>query len=400
MRNLRPASGHAQPQDKDALMQITSIAFRGINVTPKTNWCFLEVRTEDGLTGTGECTLASHEPLLEAEAGRLAAVAVGQDARRRNLLCRLHPHAPGGLVTQAVLSAFEQALCDLAAQRASEPLHLFLGGAVQETVPLYANINRGANPRSPEGFAAAAARATGQGFSAIKFAPFEPLMWEDGFSATNRAAYAEGLARIAAVRTAVGDAVEIMVDAHWRFSPGAAASLVRDLEEFRLFWLECPVSEANHAEIRRLRRMANERGMRLAGAEALSGLASYRPVIEAGCYDVLMPDVKYAGGIEEIRRIAALAHTAGIEIAPHNPSGPVCHAHSVHLCSVLRNFLLLEVQFGETERFFDIVEGESLHFTKGLAPLPSTPGLAIRLANRPHPSWTPMARPWLDPRLG
>jgi len=382
------------------MMRITEVAFRGINITPKTNWCFLEVRTGDGLTGLGECTLANHEPLLEAEAARLASLVAGQDARHRNRLARLLPHAPGGLVTATVLSAFEQALCDLAAQRAGEPLHLALGGALRDPVALYANINRGADPRSPQGFAAAATRAVAAGFRAVKLAPFEPLVWEDGLSDANRAAYAEGLARIAAVRAAVGPGVEVMVDAHWRFSPGGAAGLLRDLSEFRLFWLECPVAEANHAAIRRLRGMANDRGMRLAGAETLAGLAAYRPVIEAGCYDVLMPDAKHAGGIEEIRRIAALAQTAGVEIAPHNPTGPVCHAHSVHLCATLPNFLLLEVQFGETEAFFDMVEGAPLRFDNGTARLSQVPGLGIRLGSGPHAPWQRMDRPWLDPRLG
>jgi galactonate dehydratase len=379
---------------------IADLVFRGINVTPKTNWCFLEVRTADGLTGLGECTLANQEGLLEAEAARLAANVKGEDARHRNRLARLIPHAAGGLVAATVLSAFEQALADLAAQRAGQPLHLFLGGALRDPVRLYANINRGANPRSPEGFAAAATRAVRDGFRAVKLAPFEPMVWEDGFSDANRAAYEQGLARIAAVRAAVGPGIEVMVDAHWRFSPGGAAGLVRDVAEFRLFWLECPVAEANRAEIGRLRSMANDRGMRLAGAESLAGLAAYRAVIEAGCYDVLMPDAKHAGGIEEIRRIAALAQTAGVEIAPHNPTGPVCHAHSVHLCSVIPNFLLLEVQFGETEAFFDLVEGEPLRFVAGEARLPQAAGLGIRLAPGPHAPWQRQDRPWLDPRLG
>jgi galactonate dehydratase len=381
-------------------MRIEAVAFRGINVTPKTNWCFLEVRTEDGRTGIGECTLANQEGLLEAEAARLAANVTGADARHRNHLARLIPHAPGGLVAATMLSAFDQALADLAAQRAGQPLHLFLGGALRDAVPLYANINRGANPRSPEGFAAAAQRAVAAGFGAVKLAPFEPLVWEDGVSAANRAAYTEGLARIAAVRAAVGPGVEVMVDAHWRFSPGGAAALIRDVEPFRLFWLECPIAEANRPEIRRLRSMTNDRGMRLAGAESLAGLAAYRAVVEAGCYDVLMPDAKHAGGLEEIRRIAALAQTAGIEIAPHNPTGPVCHAHSVHLCAVIPNFLMLEVQFGETEAFFDMVEGESLRFVQGAAPLPQAAGLGIRLGAGPHAPWRRMDRPWLDPRLG
>lgn len=383
-------------------MRIASIDFLGVNVTPKTNWSFLLVRTQDGRVGLGECTLSNQEALLEAEAARLAANLVGADALARNRIARLIPHAPGGLVAHAVLSAFEQALWDLAGQQAGRPIHAMLGGALRDDVPLYANINRGANPRTPEGFAAAARRAVAEGFRAVKLAPFEPFVWEDAADASLRAAYHQGLARIAAVRDAVGRDIDIMVDAHWRFSPGGAARLVRDVAPFALFWLECPVSEANHPEIRRLRSMANDRGMRLAGAESLAGLAAYRPLIETGCYDVLMPDIKYAGGHEEIRRIAALAQTAGIEIAPHNPTGPVCHAHSVHLCTTIPNLLPLEVQFGETDRFFTLVTGHDLRFVRGAATLSAAPGLgnAIDEAGARLTPWQPMPRPWLDPRLG
>lgn len=382
--------------------RITAMEFLGVQVTPKTNWCFLLLRTDAGLTGTGECTLPDHEALLAAEVARIAPGLVGEDAAARNRLARLLPHAPGGLVTHAVVSALEQALWDLAGQAAGQPIHALLGGALRAAVPLYANINRGADPRTPEGFAAAARRAVAAGFRAVKLAPFEPMVWEDAAEPSQRAAYGEGLARIAAVRAAVGPAVDVMVDAHWRFSPGGAAGLIRDVAPFGLFWLECPIAEANHAELRRLRGLANDRGMRLAGAETLAGLGAWRRVIEAGCYDVLMPDIKYAGGHEEIRRVAALAQTAGIEIAPHNPTGPICHGHSVQLCATLPNLLPLEVQFGETERFFAMTEGQDQRFLAGQAALSAAPGLGLRLeeaAARATP-WQPTARPWLDPRLG
>jgi galactonate dehydratase len=209
------------------------------------------------------------------------------------------------------------------------------------------------------------------------------------------------MARIAAVREAVPGA-RLMVDCHWRFGVPDAARLIRDLAAENCWWVECPVSEAWLPEIRRLRSMANDRGMRLAGAEALAGLAAYRPLVEAGAYDVLMPDIKYAGGHEEILRIAALAQTAGIEIAPHNPTGPICHAHSVQLCATLPNLLPLEVQFGETERFFTMTTGADQHFLQGTAPLPATPGLGLALdeAGARGTPWKPMARPWLDPCLG
>jgi galactonate dehydratase len=125
-------------------------------------------------------------------------------------------------------------------------------------------------------------------------------------------------------------------------------------------------------------------------------------VIEAGCYDVLMPDIKHAGGHAEIRRIAALALTAGVEIAPHNPTGPICHAHSVHLCATLPNLLPLEVQFGETDRFFTLVGGHDLRFVQGNATLPGGAGLGLALdeAGARAAPWQSMPRPWLDPRLG
>ncbi|WP_431281355.1 mandelate racemase/muconate lactonizing enzyme family protein [Humitalea sp. 24SJ18S-53] len=380
------------------MTRIAAIAFVGVNITPKTNWSFLRVQDSDGRIGWGECTLGGQEAGMAAEAARLAANVVGEPVDARNRLCRLLPHAPGGLLAHTVRSAFEQALWDLAGQAMGQPIHALLGGRLREKIPLYANINRGVAQRTPDGFAAAALRAKAAGFGGVKLAPFDPLVWED----PDRAAYAEGLSRIAAVRDAIGPDVALMVDCHWRFSPGGAAALVRDVAPQNLFWLECPVAEANHAATRRLRHMANDRGMRLAGAESLCGLAAYAAIIAAGCHDVLMPDIKHAGGHEEIRRIAALALTQGVEIAPHNPTGPLCHAHSLHLCATIPNLLPLEVQFGESEAFFTLAPGHALAFDAGSAHLPMEPGVGVGLdeAWAGQNPWVPMPRPWLDPRLG
>lgn len=382
-------------------MQIARVAFHGFGATPKTNWCYLEVATEDGRSGWGECTLSQHEAELAAEVGRLHAALLGQDAGNRNRHARLIGHAPGGLVRHTALSALEQALCDLAAQAAGQPLVALLGGAVRDDVRLYANINRAVAPRTAANFAAAAKRAVAEGFTAVKLAPFEGLLWEDSDRAGWAEAYAEGMARIAAVREAVPGA-RLMVDCHWRFSVPDAARLIRDLAAENCWWVECPVSEAWLPEIRRLRSMANDRGMRLAGAEALAGLAAYRPLVEAGAYDVLMPDIKYCGGHAEMARIAALAHTAGIEVAPHNPSGPVCHAHSVHACQSIPNAVMLEVQFGESPLFFSAMDGTVPGLAGGRTAAQATPGLGCA-PNAPalaaHP-WAPVPQVWLDPRLG
>lgn len=383
-------------------MKLAGVSLVGLNVTPKTNWLFLRAEAEDGRVGWGEATLANHEEAMAVQVARLAREVAGRDARDRAALARLLPHAPGGMVRHTAISALEQALTDLSAQAAGVSVARLLAGALRERIALYANINRGTDPRTPEGFAAAARRAVDAGFRALKLAPFDGVVWEDAAAPEHRARRAEGIACIAAVRAAVGTGVDVMVDCHWRFSPAGAAALIRDLAPLGLYWIECPIAEANLPEIRRLRSLANDRGMRLAGAETLAGLAAYRPLIETGAYDVLMPDIKHAGGHEEIRRIAALAHTAGVEVAPHNPTGPICHAHSLHLCATLPNFLVLEVQFGESPLFNGCVRGADLAFAEGAAALPAGPGLGVAVdealaARRPV---VPVPRPWLDPRLG
>ncbi len=380
------------------MTRIAEVGFLGVAVTPKTNWSFLRVSDSDGRVGWGECTLAGQEALLAAEVARVAPRLSGEPVGARNRLCRILPHAPGGLVAHAVTSALEQALWDLTGQASGQPIHALLGGHLRDPIPLYANINRGVAERTPQAFARAASAACQAGFRGVKLAPFDPLVWEE----PDPAAYAEGLARIAAVREAIGPDVALMVDCHWRFSPGGAAGLIRDVAPQNLFWLECPVAETNHAALRRLRGMANDRGMRLAGAETLAGLGAYAAVLAAGCYDVLMPDIKYAGGHEEIRRIAALALTEGVEIAPHNPTGPVCHAQSLHLCATIPNLLPLEVQFGETEAFFTLAPGHDLGFSDGAGRLPMQPGLGVSLdeAWASQNPWVAQPRAWLDPRLG
>lgn len=382
-------------------MRIASIRFHGLGVSAKTVWTFLEVVTEDGCSGFGECTLSAYEAALAAEVARLDRALRGEDAFARNRIAALVPHAAGGLVRQTAISALEQALWDLAAQSAGVPLVRVLGGAVREDVRLYANINRGVEPRTPENFAAFAARAAAAGFRAVKLAPFEGLLPGARGDADWETLYQRGLDRCRAVQAAA-PGVALMVDCHWRFTPPDAARLVRDLAAIGCWWVECPVSEAWLPEIRRLRSLANDRGMRLAGAETLAGLAAFRPLIEGSAYDVLMPDIKYCGGHAELQRIAALAAVAGIEIAPHNPSGPVCHAHSVHAACTLPSVPALEVMFEESGLFFTSMRGSVPALIGGR----SRPGEAAGLGCAPDPEefaahpWAPLEKPFQDSRLG
>jgi galactonate dehydratase len=123
--------------------------------------------------------------------------------------------------------------------------------------------------------------------------------------------------------------------------------------------------------------------MRLAGLETGFGLAAFAPFLEAGAYDVIMPDVKYLGGLALFGKLAALARGCGAVLSPHNPTGPVCHAASLHVAAALPAVDSLEVQFDETPLFDALVGGAFAPPVDGLAEAPQAPGLGVAL----DPAW-------------
>ena len=303
-----------------------------MRVTARTVWTFARLVAQDGSEGWGEASLEGRAAEVEA-AIRAFTLPVTLGA------------VPADLVKAAAHSAVEQALWDLSARNAGRPIAELLGGARRERVPLYANINRGTTDRSLAGFAARAAEAAALGFGAIKIAPFDNLQ--------------EAYARIAAVADAIAGRAELQVDCHWRFDEARAQEALGECARLGVTWFECPLPETpeHFAAIKRLRGKANAAGMRLAGAEQFIGTAGFRPVLEQGLYDVVMPDVKYAGGLAECLRIAQLAARHGVACSLHNPSGPVCHAHSLHASAAMESNERLEYQHGETPRFYEIAPG-------------------------------------------
>jgi galactonate dehydratase len=274
---------------------------------------------------------------------------------------------PADLVQAAAYSAVEQAMWDLAARATGRPLVELLGVSKRERVELYANINRGTVERSPAAFAARAAEAASLGFRAIKIAPFDNVTP----GAAENSLIESGYDRIAATAEAIGERAELQVDCHWRFDEAAAHEALAECARLGVTWFECPLPETpeHYAAIKRLRGKANAAGMRLAGAELFIGAEGFRPLLEQGLYDVVMPDVKYAGGLGECLRIAALAARHGVACSLHNPSGPVCHAHSLHVSAALASEERLEYQYGETPRFYAIAPGLA-EPSRGSAPLP------------------------------
>lgn len=376
-----------------------------LNVSEKTNWFFIRVTLEDGVTGLGEASLNGWEAPQRTYTEQLARELAGKAVGDVMAALRVYPHSPGGLIASSVVSATEQALTDARARQAGVPLHALLGEARRKRIPVYANINRGARDRSPAGIAQAALNAVASGFTAVKIAPFDGVLPGEHSTAEGRARIRAGIERVFAIRDAVGPAVNVMVDCHWRFDETAALEIARDLAPARLYWLECPVSENPHgfAALARVRDHVHALGMKLAGAECQIGAAGFRPYIDGKLLDVVMPDIKYAGGYGEMLKVATLCERNGVAFSPHNPTGPVCNLASMHLCAVAEAFLVLEHQLAESPLYYDVVGGYRPRLVDGCFEVPDTPGIGVDLdravlADHPCRPLAPDAN--LDARLG
>jgi galactonate dehydratase len=369
-------------------LRITGFELLPVRATARTVWLFVRLRTDAGLTGLGEAsdafgfanTTKDDAARMEAELRLFFELVKGQSpldvgAYRQ----RAEPVvAKGGLVSATACSAIEQALWDLAGKALDVPTYSLFGGRVRETLPVYANINRATTKRTPDGFAATAKAAVAEGFKAVKGATFDGFPPPGSPSATIEAAIENGIACVAAMRDAVGPDVEVMVDCHSFFDVPMAERVARRLEPLNLAWYEEPVAPERIEETREIRRRIRQP---MAAGEILYGVAGFAPLSRNRTVNVIMPDVKHCGGLLELTRIAAAAEQDGVMVAPHNPSGPVSTAANVQICSVLKNFRLLEFQWGEVDWRGDVVSPPE-QFDRGTLHVPSRSGFGIDLNDR------------------
>ena len=364
-------------------------------ITHKTCWSFVRLTTEDGRTGYGEATLQGREDGLIATAERLVPAALRQ-ASLNDPGAFARQHAPRDIEEASVVSALDQALWSLHAEVRERSLAQILG-IKRSAVPVYANINRRTEQRTPEGFAASAEAAMAAGHVAFKLAPFDEVDPRVCSAGDGVPAMQAGLARVAAVREVIGDDTRLMVDCHWRFDEATARELNEAAAKLGVHWIETPVAETpkNIPALVRLRRQCNALGLCQAGLEMGIGWDAFRPYCEAGAYDVVMPDVKYMGGLHEVARAASACRELGVEVSPHNPSGPICHAASLQVSSTLDAFDMLEMQFDESPLFDALVDTPFGEVRKGHLETPLANGLGVTLQedvlrsveDRPIRSW-------------
>lgn len=366
-------------------LKVTGFELIPVRATPRTVWLIVRLRSDAGLTGLGEAsdafgfanTTQQDARTMEAMLRRFFALVEGRSPLEVGAYrAKGHPlAAQGGLVAATAFSAIEQALWDLAGQALEVPVHALFGGATRSVLPCYANVNRATSPRTPAGFAAAARAAVADGFGAVKAAPWDGFPAPGSTSREIEAAVERGIESTAAMREAIGPAIELMVDCHSFFDVTLAERVAKRLEPQRLRWYEEPVAPERTEETVEIRRRISQP---MAGGEVLYGLAGFAPLIRTRAVDVVMPDVKHCGGVMELVRIAAAAEANGVAVAPHNPSGPISTVASVHACAVLPNAPFLEFQWGEAPWRGDLLSPPE-RFEKGAIGVPNRPGLGVAL---------------------
>jgi len=328
-------------------------------------YVFVKVQTDEGIHGWGEGTLEMKQGTVAAAVNDLRGFVLGEDPTRVDLLWqRMYRQGfwRGGVAILSGISAIEQALWDITGKAYGQPVYKLLGGAVRDYIPCYTHC--GDPPR--------ALQYMEDGWRAFKFGVgggrrAGPIVERDLVRETGRQAEA--------LRQAVGDEVELMCDAHGRLRPSVAVRVGKALEPVNLLFYEEPVPPDNVQALRTVRDAGFS--MDLATGERAFTRWGYRELIEHQLVDVIQPDICHDGGIKETLKIAAMAETYNIVVAPHNPNGPVATAASVHAAACIPNFLILEYAMSPTRDACQA--GDVFKAVNGRIELPTKPGLGIDL---------------------
>ena len=326
-------------------LKIDRVRFAEVKASEATTWTFVEVYNGEGTVATAEITCGGNTAeavrLTSELVGRLKGREIADEGDVEGMLGLAVSDMQANIALATAVSGLRTAVSDLRAQRRGITLTEELGGTPQESVLLYANINRHllTRDRSPASFGRAAELAVSRGFGIVKCAPFDgvgPPSTRGEILDVARV----GIERVAAVRAAVGDDVMVLVDCHSRFERHTAPLVAEQLAMSNIGWFEEPVEPTKDAE--GLAEITPEVSMITAGGESGYGREFFRSVVEMGALNVVMPDVKYCGGLAEARAAGIAAMDAGGDVSLHSPSGPVSLIGGGHATAAMPGAIHLE----------------------------------------------------------
>ena len=338
-------------------------------------WCFLKIETDEGITGWGEPVLEGRAHTVAAMVEELADYLVGKDPRHIEdhwtVMYRAGFYRGGGIHMSA-LAGIDQALWDIKGKALGVPVSELLGGSVRDRIRVYSWIGGD----RPSDTAAAAKAAVARGFTAVKMNGTEELQFIDTHDKIERC-----LANVAAVREAVGPNVGIGVDFHGRVHKPMAKVLVRELEPYKLMFVEEPVLSEHHEALKELAHVAT---MPIALGERLYTRWDFKRILSEGYVDIIQPDPSHAGGITETRKIAAMAEAYDVALALHCPLGPIALAANLQIDAGCYNAFIQEqslgIHYNAANDLLDYVSNpEVFAYQDGMVTIPTGPGLGIEV---------------------
>lgn len=390
-------------------MRITSIEAHVCNARMR-NWIFVKVVTDTpGLWGWGEATLEWHTRSVVGAIEDLTPLLIGQDPTRIEYLWqrmyRQHFWHGNGIVRGTAISGIDIALWDILGKHLGVPCHRLWGGPVRDYVRLYSHLGGGkmeafyqTDPADASRFAELAQATVAEGFTAFKTMAVPETMPLEGLAPLR---YAEKC--VAAMREAVGEQIDIMVDCHARPSPRMGHLFAQALEPYGLYWFEEPCWPEAVDDIAQIQKAVRTP---IATGERLVGIHAFRELLEKRACSVIQPDITHCGGLSEARRIAALAEAYRVALAPHNPQGPVSTAASLELGFATPSYLICESVHSDVPWRNDICTESFVVEPEGRLVRPGTrPGLGIEInesevAKHPFEQELPMETFYRDGSVG
>ncbi len=352
-------------------MKITG--FKTWIVPPR--WLFLKIETDEGISGWGEPVLEGKAETVRAAVDELSDFLIGKDPLQIEdhwqVMYRGGFYRGGGILMSAI-SGIDQALWDIKGKYHDAPIHQLMGGRCRDRIRIYSWIGGD----RPDDVAKAAKDAHARGFSAIKMNGTEELQIVDTFAKVD-----DVVERVAAIRDALGKSLDIAVDFHGRVHKPMAKVLIRELEQFRLLFIEEPVLSEHLDHLRDITKSSN---VPIATGERLFSRWDFKTLLAEGGADIIQPDLSHAGGITECKKIASMAEAFDVALAPHCPLGPIALAACLQVDATCYNAFIQEqslgIHYNKTNDVLDYLTDPGVFAYKdGFVDIPDGPGLGIEI---------------------
>jgi len=336
-------------------------------------WLFLKVTTDDGIVGWGEPIVEGKADTVAAAVEEMSDYLIGKNANDIEDLWQVLYRGGfyrGGPVLTSAISGIEQALWDIKGKRLGVPVYELLGGKVRDKMKVYAWIGGD----RPSDTAEAALRQRDAGYKAVKMNGTEELDWIDSFDKVEQA-----VARIAAIREAVGYSMGVGIDFHGRVHKGMAKLLIKELEPYKPLFIEEPVLPENNEALLELARVS---AIPIATGERMYTRWGFKQLLQSGAADIIQPDLSHVGGIWEARKLAAMAEAYDVAVAPHCPLGPIALAASLQLDFCTPNAFIQEqslgIHYNQGSDLLDYLADPAVfQYEDGYVSLLTKPGLGI-----------------------